>query len=229
MIRRLAGDGIFIGHDERYAQADEFLTIWRQILKRGTISRANIFRPKARSVLSCGTETPHPPLWLAARPMPASSRGQACAGLSELGRALDLPCRKIDRVRRSAANKGRSIGFGLRIRLIVRETEAEPAAADRLTPRHRRNRRLSPEGVPRGIAIGRPSACGAARRDRGKLSSPSLWAAGPGTRQARRWWAIRRMSRHGSEYQQLIETVTPAYPHLEELSTSPNCYSPNSA
>ena len=28
----LAGDGIFLDHDERYAQADEFLTIWRQIM-----------------------------------------------------------------------------------------------------------------------------------------------------------------------------------------------------
>src|SRR6202011_2027266 len=30
--RQLAGDGVFLGHDERYAMTDEFLTLWRRLM-----------------------------------------------------------------------------------------------------------------------------------------------------------------------------------------------------
>src|ERR1700684_1892181 len=38
--KELAGDGIFLSHDERYAQASEFLTVFRRLLDGETVSFA---------------------------------------------------------------------------------------------------------------------------------------------------------------------------------------------
>ena len=35
--KELAGDGLFLDHDERYVQAGEFLRIWRGLLSGETV------------------------------------------------------------------------------------------------------------------------------------------------------------------------------------------------
>jgi len=134
----LAGDGNTLSHDERYAQTDEFLTIWRRILS----GQAADFNGKYLS--AHGTDIsfppiqkPHPPLWFG---------GSSDAGIEVAARHIDVYLswgepleqvkEKFDRVRARAAAQGRSVRFGLRINLIVRETEEEAwAAADRLISR----------------------------------------------------------------------------------------------
>jgi alkanesulfonate monooxygenase len=134
----LAGDGIFIGHDERYAQADEFLTVWRAILAGEAVDFAGRYLSAKGAELSFPpVQRPYPPVWFG---------GSSDAGIEvaakhvdvylSWGEPVDLLAEKLDRVRRKAAEQGRSVRFGLRIHLIVRETEAEAwAAADRLISR----------------------------------------------------------------------------------------------
>jgi alkanesulfonate monooxygenase len=224
----LAGDGIFIGHDERYAQADEFLTIWRQILADEDIDfQGKYLSAKGTQLSFPPVQTPHPPLWFG---------GSSDAGIEvaakhaqvylSWGEPPDLLAEKIDRVRRSAADKGRSIGFGLRIHLIVRETEAEAwAAADRLISRVTDEIVASAQKEFREASqsVGQKRMAALHGGDRDKLViAPNLWAGlglvrgGAGTALVGNPHNVAERLR---EYQQLgIETViASAYPHLEEL------------
>jgi alkanesulfonate monooxygenase len=224
----LAGDGIFIGHDERYAQADEFLTIWRQILAGEDIDfQGKYLSAKGTELSFPPVQTPHPPLWFG---------GSSDAGIEvaakhaqvylSWGEPPDLLAEKIDRVRRSAADKGRSIGFGLRIHLIVRESEAEAwAAADRLISRVTDEIVASAQKEFREASqsVGQKRMAALHGGDRDKLViAPNLWAGlglvrgGAGTALVGNPQNVAARLR---EYQQLgIETViASAYPHLEEL------------
>ena len=224
----LEGDGIFIGHDERYAQADEFLTLWRAILAGEEIDfQGQYLSAKGTELSFPSVQKPHPPLWFGG----SSDAGiEVAAKHAETylswGEPPDLLAEKIDRVRRRAADKGRDIRFGLRIHLIVRETEDEAwAAADRLISR------VTDEVVAaaqKGFretsqSVGQQRMAALHGGDRDKLVvSPNLWAGlglvrgGAGTALVGNPENVAARLR---EYQDLgIETViASAYPHLEEL------------
>ncbi|MBN9274087.1 MAG: LLM class flavin-dependent oxidoreductase [Mesorhizobium sp.] len=131
----LAGDGIKLGHAERYAQTDEFLTIWRRILSGAPADfEGNYLSAHGTDLSFPPVQRPYPPLWFG---------GSSDAGIEVAARHVDVYlswgepvdqlAEKLDRVRAAAAAQGRRIRFGLRIHLIVRETEEEAwAAADRL-------------------------------------------------------------------------------------------------
>jgi alkanesulfonate monooxygenase len=122
-----AADGVFLSHDERYEVTGEFLAIWRKILagetyshhgKHLNIENARVFYPP--------TQQPHPPLYFG---------GSSPAGMEIAAEHVDvyltwgeppaLVAEKIAKVRKLAASKGRSIRFGIRLHVIVRETNEE--------------------------------------------------------------------------------------------------------
>ena len=64
----LEGDGVFLDHDKRYEVTDEFLQIWRELLKRRTrtsrsTSKASTSRRRAARCSIRRCSRPHPPLW----------------------------------------------------------------------------------------------------------------------------------------------------------------------
>jgi len=60
----LAGDGIFYSHDERYAVTDEFLTIWRSLLRRETVDfHGRYLRMEGARLLFPPVQEPHPPVY----------------------------------------------------------------------------------------------------------------------------------------------------------------------
>jgi len=56
----LAGDGIFLDHDTRYAQADEFLTIWRKLMSGETVDHDGRFLKLSHAPCqaACRAQTP---------------------------------------------------------------------------------------------------------------------------------------------------------------------------
>jgi alkanesulfonate monooxygenase len=131
----LAGDGLHLKHDERYALTGEFLHIFRRVLAgesvdfNGTylqVQDAKLFRP--------GLQKPYPEIWFGG----ASPAGHRIAAEHvdvslTWGEPPDAVAAKVEQVRELAASVGRTLRFGLRVHVIVRETDKEAwQAADDL-------------------------------------------------------------------------------------------------
>lgn len=229
--KELAGDGIHLSHDERYALTSEFLTVYRRLLsgdkvdfdgKHIRVSGAELgFRP---------IQKPAPPIWFG-----GSSEAALDVAAEHVdtyltwGEPLDQVREKLEAVRLRASSRGRSVKFGLRIHLIVRETEDEAwAAADKLIAN------LSDEAIKAAQAsfaresdsIGQKRMTalhGGGRRDN-LVIAPNLWA-GIGLVRGGAGTALvgdpRTVADRLREYQALgIETIIASgYPHLEEAYT----------
>lgn len=223
----LAGDGLFLSHDERYAQASEFLKIWERLVSGETVNfDGAYYRIEGGRLDFAPVQRPRPPLYFGG----SSEAGQDLAvDLTDLYLTWGEPPaqvrEKIAQVRAKAAARGRSVRFGIRLHFIVRESEDEAwAAADRLISR------VSDDQIARAQArfekemdsVGqrRMSALHGGRRDR-LVVSPNLWAGiglvrtGAGTALV---GTPAQVAERLAEYQDLgIDTVVGSgYPHLEE-------------
>jgi len=223
----LAGDGIFLPHDERYDHANEFFDVWEELLEKGvaSIDGKHIKATNARLGFP-SYQNPRPPLYFG---------GSSDAGIDFAVGRVDKyltwgepPAQvgeKVERVRAAAAKKGREVSFGIRLHFIVRETDEEAwAAADRLISKlddatiEEAQQRFAKESDSVGQA--RMAALHGGRRDRLEVS-PNLWAgvglvrAGAGTALV---GSPKTVAARLREYQELgIETVIGSgYPHLEE-------------
>ncbi|WP_421916856.1 FMNH2-dependent alkanesulfonate monooxygenase [Mesorhizobium sp.] len=223
----LAGDGNKLSHDERYAQTDEFLTIWRRILSGEPADfEGKYLSAHGTDISFPPVQQPHPPLWFGG----SSDAGIAIAAKHvdaylSWGEPVDQLAEKIDRVRKAAAAQGRTIRFGLRIHLIVRETEDEAwAAADRLISHVTDDLIAQAQKgfvhISESVGQKRMSALHQGRRDK-LLVGPNLWA-GPGLVRGGAGTALvgnpDNVAARIREYQEIgIETIIASgYPHLEE-------------
>ncbi len=223
----LAGDGIFVPHDERYAQASEFLTIWRRLLSGETVDfDGKYYQIKGGRLDFAPVQAPYPPLYFGG----SSAAGQDLAvDQTDLyltwGEPLAGVREKIAAVRAKAATRGRTLRFGIRLHFIVRETEDEAwAAADKLISR------VSDEQIERAqnrfnhqmdsVGQSRMAALHGGRRDR-LVVAPNLWA-GVGLVRSGAGTALvgtpEQVAERLREYQAAgIDTVIGSgYPHLEE-------------
>jgi alkanesulfonate monooxygenase len=131
----LAGDGVHLEHDARYELTDEFLEVWRRVLQGERVDFAGEHIQVAGArLLFPGIQAPHPPLYFGGS-SPAAQR--VAAKHVDLYLTWGEPpaqvAEKIASVRRLAAAEGRTMRFGIRLHVIVRETEREAwEAADRL-------------------------------------------------------------------------------------------------
>jgi alkanesulfonate monooxygenase len=123
----LAGDGLHVSHDERYDITDEFLTVWRKELAGETVDlQGKHIDIRGGKLLIPGVQKPHPPLYFGGS-SPAAQ--QVAAKHVDLyltwGEPPDQVAEKIASVRRLAEAEGRHMRFGIRLHVIVRETEEE--------------------------------------------------------------------------------------------------------
>jgi alkanesulfonate monooxygenase len=225
--RELAGDGIFLDHDARYAHAAEFLTVYRRLLAREKVDFSGehvrvegarlLFPPVQHNV----------PIWFGGSSDPALDLAAEQTDVYlTWGEPLEQVAEKIEAVRRRAAAKGREVKFGLRMHLIVRETEEEAwAVANKLIAN------VSDEAIAAAqrkfaedsdsVGQRRMSALhGGGGRDKLTIA-PNLWAGiglvrrGAGTALVGDPTTVAKRLK---EYQALgVETVIASgYPHLEE-------------
>ena len=127
----LEGDGLFLPHTQRYEQASEFLTIWRELLSRSHANQPLDFDGKHYQVK--GGKVLYPPV---NRPYPPAFFGGSSEAAHELaaqqldtyltwGEPPAAVAAKVADIRRRAAKYGRELSFGIRLHVIVRETEDE--------------------------------------------------------------------------------------------------------
>ncbi|MCY9208997.1 FMNH2-dependent alkanesulfonate monooxygenase [Bacillus subtilis] len=222
----LAGDGLFISHDERYEATDEFLTVWRRLLQGETVSyEGKHIKVENSNLLFPPQQEPHPPIYFG---------GSSQAGIEAAAKHTDVYLtwgeppeqvkEKIERVKKQAAKEGRSVRFGIRLHVIARETEQEAwEAAERLISH------LDDDTIAKAqAALNRYDSSGQQRMavlhqgDRTKLEiSPNLWA-GIGLVRGGAGTALvgdpQTIADRIAEYQALgIESfIFSGYPHLEE-------------
>lgn len=132
----LAGDGTFLSHDERYAVTDEFLTIWKQLFTGESTSFEGQYEHiEGGKLVFPPIQRPYPPLFFGgSSPVALDVAAKHIDVYLSLGEPPKDIKEKFDRVRELAARYNRTVRFGVRLHVIVRETaeEAWKAADDLL-------------------------------------------------------------------------------------------------
>ena len=123
----LAGDGLLLGHDERYRLTDEFLTIFRRISAQESVDfKGEHLEVRDAKLLFAGVQKPYPDLYFGgSSPAAHEVAGKHIDVYLTWGEPPEQVAEKIAEVRKIASLHGRAVRFGVRLHLIVRETEKE--------------------------------------------------------------------------------------------------------
>ena len=232
--KELEGDGVFLDHATRYEESSEFIRIWREIITRSHTGETFDFdgkhlQVKGAKLLYPPVQKPYPPVYFGGSSAAAHElAGEQVDAYLTWGEPPAEVARKIADVRAKAEQHGRTVRFGIRLHVIVRETDAEAwQAADALISH------LTDETVQAAQAAlakmdsegqrrMRELHAGGTKRSRADLEiSPNLWA-GVGLVRGGAGTALvgdpQTVADRIQEYAALgIDTfVLSGYPHLEE-------------
>jgi alkanesulfonate monooxygenase len=220
------GDGVFLAHDQRYEVTREFLSVYNDLLAGKAVDfQGRHIRIEDGRLLFPPLQAPRPPLYFG---------GSSDAGIDVAVDTVDKyltwgepPAQvkdKIARVRQAADRRGRTLSFGIRLHVIVRDTNAEAwAAADDLIKHVTDDTIASAQKIfSRMDSVGqrRMAQLHGGRRDRLEIS-PNLWA-GVGLVRGGAGTALvgdaETVAARITEYQDVgIDTfILSGYPHLEE-------------
>jgi alkanesulfonate monooxygenase len=230
----LEGDGVFLDHAQRYEQSAEFIRIWREVIARSHTGETFDFDGKHLSVkgaklLYPSVQQPYPPVYFGGSSEAAHElAAEQVDTYLTWGEPPAEVAKKVADVRARAARHGRTVNFGIRLHVIVRETDDEAwQAAESLISRldddtviraQAAFSRMDSEGQRRMAAL----HAGGKRRTRADLEiSPNLWAGvglvrgGAGTALV---GSAQTVAARIEEYAALgLDTfVLSGYPHLEE-------------
>jgi alkanesulfonate monooxygenase len=222
----LAGDGTFLSHDERYEVTGEFLRVWRDLFtQESTTFEGKHIHIEGGKLLQPPVQRPYPPLYFGGS-SPAGMRVAAehCDVYLTLGEPPAMVREKFDEVRRYADEYGRTMRFGIRLHVIVREKaeDAWAAAEDLLTYVDESMIAKRQAELARFDSVGQGRMRGLHNGGRVSLEiSPNLWAGiglvnkGIGTALV---GDPDSVAERLQEYADLgIDTfILSGYPHLEE-------------
>jgi alkanesulfonate monooxygenase len=220
------GDGLFLGHSERYEVTQEFLDIFKRLIAGETVNYAgkHITVEDAR-VLFPATQPGGLPLYFG---------GSSPAGIEVAASTVDKyltwgeppadVAEKVKHVRAAARAKGRELTFGIRLHVIVRETNEEAwRAADKLISHVSDDTIAAAQKIfARMDSVGQQRMSSLHGGDRNKLEvSPNLWA-GVGLVRGGAGTALvgdpETVAARIKEYIDIgVDTfILSGYPHLEE-------------
>jgi len=220
------GDGIHLSHAERYEVTDEFLRIWRRVLQGESVDfNGKHLQVENAKALYPPIQKPYPPLYFGGSSAEAHDLAAEQVDVYlTWGEPPQAVAQKIADVREKAAKQGRTVKFGIRLHVIVRETAEEAwQAADRLIANisdetianaQKSFARFDSEGQRRMAALH------GGRRDRLEIY-PNLWA-GVGLVRGGAGTALvgdpQQVAERIKEYADLgIDSfIFSGYPHLEE-------------
>jgi alkanesulfonate monooxygenase len=229
----LEGDGVFLDHAQRYEQSAEFIRIWREIITRSHTGETFDFdgkhlQVKGAKLLYPSLQQPHPPVYFGgSSPAAHDLAAEQVETYLTWGEPPAEVAKKVADVRSRAAKRGRSVQFGIRLHVIVRETQerAWQAAEDLISHvtddtvirAQAAFSRMDSEGQRRMAELNRGK-----KRTRADLEvSPNLWA-GVGLVRGGAGTALvgdpHTVAARIQEYAALgLDTfVLSGYPHLEE-------------
>ncbi|MDD2547530.1 MAG: LLM class flavin-dependent oxidoreductase [Burkholderiaceae bacterium] len=147
-------DGDFVGHDERYARTDEYLTVlrrvWTETQPFDHVGR--FYRIQGAYSEVKPLQKPYVPIYFGGASAPALDVAGKHADVYALwGESLAQAGDLVRRVRASAAQQGRTVDFSISFRPILGRTEDEAwAKAERILEDTRRLR--TEQGYARGGA-----------------------------------------------------------------------------
>ena len=229
----LAGDGLFVDHDTRYKITDEFLSIWRSVLtnEAEVNFEGEQLQVRGAKLLFPAVQRPYPAIYFG-----GSSDGGIDVAAKHAdyyltwGEPPDQVKEKLAKARNYAyAKYGRALKFGIRLHIIVRETEEEAwRDADRLISQvsdstvavaQQTMARQDSVSQQRMLALHKLRGANRSRKD--LEISPNLWAgvglvrSGAGTALV---GSVENVIKRMKEYVALgIDTfIFSGYPHLEE-------------
>lgn len=228
--QELKGDGVYENHATRYKTAAEYTTIWREILTRSHTGESFTFHGERLSVdeaklLYPPVQKPYPPLWFG-----GSSDAAVELATDQVDTYLtwgEPPAavkKKLENVRAKAEAKGRKLSYGIRLHVIVRETNEEAwRAADELIQYVDDATIAAAQAKFKQMdSVGQRRMAELHNGDRSKLEvSPNLWA-GVGLVRGGAGTALvgdpETVAARIQEYADLgIDTfIFSGYPHLEE-------------
>jgi alkanesulfonate monooxygenase len=226
----LEADGLFADHAKRYEITEEFLRIWRSTLAGVGGEKGYDF--EGRHLKVKGAKTIYPPLQKPYPPVYFGGSSEAAHDLAAAqvdtyltwGEPPAEVAKKIEDVRARAAKLGRTIKFGIRLHIIVRETNDEAWAAANELIRYLDDEVIAKAqaGFAKMDSVGqrRMSALHGGKRDKLEIA-PNLWA-GVGLVRGGAGTALvgdpETVAARIKEYAALgIDTfILSGYPHLEE-------------
>ena len=220
------GDGIFLSHADRYKVTREFLDVYTRLLKGEKVDfHGEHIRVEGAEVLFPPVQENGPPLYFG-----GSSDEAIDVAADQIdtyltwGEPVEQVAEKLAVVRQRAEKRGRKLSYGIRLHVIVRETEEEAwAAADRLIAHLDEDTIAAAQKIfARMDSTGqaRMSALHGGSRD-GLRIAPNLWA-GVGLVRGGAGTALvgnpQQVADRIREYQALgIDNfIFSGYPHLEE-------------
>ncbi|PWC10768.1 FMNH2-dependent alkanesulfonate monooxygenase [Brenneria corticis] len=220
------GDGIFLSHAERYEVTQEFLTVYSRLLKGEKVDfTGKHIHVEGAEILFPPVQENGPPLYFGgSSPEAIDVAANQIDSYLTWGEPVEQVAEKLALVRQRAAEAGRTLSYGIRLHVIVRETEEEAwAAADRLIAHLDEETIASAQKIfARMDSTGqqRMSALHGGSRDSLRIG-PNLWA-GVGLVRGGAGTALvgnpQQVAERIREYQALgIENfIFSGYPHLEE-------------
>ncbi|EPJ1623490.1 TPA: FMNH2-dependent alkanesulfonate monooxygenase [Providencia stuartii] len=129
------GDGIFLNHSDRYKVTKEFLDIYRRLMRGEAVDyQGEHIQVEDASLLFPPAQPYGPPLYFGgSSPEAMEIAAEQIDTYLTWGEPLAEVSEKINAVKRHAQAKGNYVEFGIRLHVIVRETEQEAIdAANRL-------------------------------------------------------------------------------------------------
>ncbi|WP_323588491.1 FMNH2-dependent alkanesulfonate monooxygenase [Aliarcobacter butzleri] len=230
----LEGDGLYQKPKERYEAASEFVDIWKDILKSSYEKElvnfdGKYYKTTNAKLLYPPIQRPNPPLFFGGSSDEAHELAAQKVDLYiTWGEKLKDVKEKIEDLKKRASKYGRTLRFGIRFHVIVRETEDEAwEAAEKLISKlDEETIKSAHEIIGKKDSIGQKRMAdltnGGKSRTKEELEiSPNLWA---GVGLARSGCATALVgspeivATRIQEYANLgIDTfVFSGYPHLEE-------------
>ncbi|MBE9160428.1 FMNH2-dependent alkanesulfonate monooxygenase [Nodosilinea sp. LEGE 06152] len=222
----LAGDGLHLSKQERYELTGEFLEVWRGVMQQQVVDfEGQHLTVKGAKLLFPPVQAPYPPLYFGGSSAIAKEIAAQHVDLYlTWGEPPAQVAEKIAEVRQLAAAHGRTLRFGIRLHVIVRETNAQAWDAandlirylddDTIAAAQKALANADSEGQRRMVALH------SGRRDSLEIS-PNLWA-GVGLVRGGAGTALvgnpDTVAQRMQEYIDLgIDTfIFSGYPHLEE-------------
>jgi alkanesulfonate monooxygenase len=233
----LAGDGQFLAHAERYEESAEFIRIWRDIVARSHDGESLDFegkhlRVQGAKLLFPPVSRPYPPVFFGGSSEPAHElAAEQVDTYLTWGEPPAAVAAKVTDLRARAAKRGRQLKFGIRLHVIVRETEDEAwrAAAELVSQLDEATVEAAQRKFAQMDSVGQRRM---AELHKGKFNkanvregleiSPNLWAGvglvrgGAGTALV---GSAQQVANRLKEYADLgLEYfVLSGYPHLDEV------------
>ncbi len=225
----MAADGVFYDHDERYDVMDETVTLMKRVwTEREPVNyEGRHFRVENAMVRPRPYQQPHPPFYLGGMSPAAREVGAKHANVYLLwGDRPERIAPEIEDIRARASAHGREdqLKFGMRLQVMVRETEDEAwAAAERLiapAAEKLKQRRETGMGAESHADARQRSIAAETQADNYRLDR-NLWAGITTVRHGAGVMVVGNPEQVASTLQQFIdigctEFCLSGYPHDEE-------------